>query len=222
VSTSYDPLNLYLLIERTVLAQTEDQYPFATVYEQELSFYSFIQENLSNSQWYELFNTKVDVGDAIGVTRQHKIILECVAQDTHTSALADLGAAEQQLVRDDAEERYVSFPFLRQSGYQHGKLKVDLQNDFIAVNNRYPNNWQQSLHLLDKYSKTYVAKLTQSEGTSFAQRSGRGGGRGGRSGNGKRHDNLDKEYWKENTCYKCEKKGHTANKCLKNSNNDDD
>ena len=33
VSTSYDPLTLYRLIERTVLAQTEDQYPFATVYD---------------------------------------------------------------------------------------------------------------------------------------------------------------------------------------------
>jgi hypothetical protein len=36
VSTSYDPLTLYRLIKRTVLAQTEDQYPFATVYDQEL------------------------------------------------------------------------------------------------------------------------------------------------------------------------------------------
>jgi hypothetical protein len=33
VSTSYDPLTLYLLIERKILAQTEDQYPFATVYD---------------------------------------------------------------------------------------------------------------------------------------------------------------------------------------------
>jgi hypothetical protein len=41
VSTSYDPLTLYLLIERAVLAQTEYQYPLATVYDQELSFYSF-------------------------------------------------------------------------------------------------------------------------------------------------------------------------------------
>jgi hypothetical protein len=36
VITSYDPLTLYRLIERTVLAQTEDQYPFTTVYDQEL------------------------------------------------------------------------------------------------------------------------------------------------------------------------------------------
>jgi hypothetical protein len=51
---------------------------------------------------------------------------------------------------------------------------------------------------------------------------GRGGGRGGRSGNGKRHKNFDKEYWKEKTCYKCEKKGHPANKRPKKSNNDED
>jgi hypothetical protein len=38
VSTSYDPLTLYRLIERTILAHTEDQYPFTTVYVQELSF----------------------------------------------------------------------------------------------------------------------------------------------------------------------------------------
>jgi hypothetical protein len=31
VSTSYDPLDLYRLIEKTILAQTEDQYPFAIV-----------------------------------------------------------------------------------------------------------------------------------------------------------------------------------------------
>ena len=31
VSTSYDPLTLYRLIEKTILGQTEDQYPFATV-----------------------------------------------------------------------------------------------------------------------------------------------------------------------------------------------
>ena len=40
-STSYDPLTLYRLIEKTVLAQTDDQYPFATVYEQEHAFYMF-------------------------------------------------------------------------------------------------------------------------------------------------------------------------------------
>jgi hypothetical protein len=128
----------------------------------------------------------VDVGDAIRVIRQHKVLLEYVAQESHTSASADLGVVDQRVVRDDAEEQYVSYTFLRQSGNQHGNLKVDLQNDLTTGDNHYTNNRHQNLHLLDKYSKTAVAKVTQSEGTSFAQRSGKGGGRGGRSGNRKK------------------------------------
>jgi hypothetical protein len=81
VSTSYDPLTIYRFIDRTILAQTEDQYPFDTVYDHELSFYSFKQETLLNPQWYERFNTKVDVSEAIGVTRHHKVLLDYLAQE---------------------------------------------------------------------------------------------------------------------------------------------
>jgi hypothetical protein len=112
VSTSYDPLTLYRLIEQTILAQTEDQYSFSTMYDQELSFYSFKQETLSNPQWYERFNTKVDVSEAIGVTQQHKVLLDYVAQESYTKYFEGLGVAEQKLVRDYAEERYVSYAFL--------------------------------------------------------------------------------------------------------------
>jgi hypothetical protein len=58
---------------------------------------------------------------------------------------------------------------------------VDLQNDFTTGDNCYPKNRQQTLHLLDKYSKTVFARAISSEGTSFAQRGGRGGGHGGAS-----------------------------------------
>jgi hypothetical protein len=132
VSTSYDPLTLYRLIEQTVLAQTEDQYPFTTVYDQEVVLYSFKQESLSNYHCYERFNTKVDVGEAIGVIRQHKVLFDYVAQESYTKSFTDLGALEQKLVRDYSEERYISYAFLQQNGAQHGNLKVDLQNDFTT------------------------------------------------------------------------------------------
>jgi hypothetical protein len=214
VSTSYDPLALYRLIEKKTLAQTEDQYPFATVYNQEIAFYQFRQDSLTNPQWYERFNTKVDVGSAIGVTRQHKVLLEYVATESHSRAFAALTVSEQEAVREDAEERYLSYAFLRQSGAaQHGNLKVDLQNDFTTGDNRYPKNRQQTLHLLDKYNKTVVPKAVQSEGASFAQR---GSDKSDKSGNGK--DSFDKKYWKDKECYKCHKKGHPASHC----NGDDD
>jgi hypothetical protein len=132
-----------------------------------------VKESLSNKQWSERFNTKVDVGDAIGVTHHQKVLLEYVAQELHNQAIGDLSAVEQLLVRDEAEEHLVSYAFLSQSRTQHGKLNVDLQNDFTTGDNRYPKNRQQTLNLLDKYSKTLVARATPSESTSFAQRGGR-------------------------------------------------
>ena len=102
VSTSNDPLQLIALIEKTILAQTEDQYPFATVYEQEQGFYSYRQENLSNAQWYERFNTKVDVSNSIGVTRQHKALLEWSSKELHDTTFNNLTDIQKSQVKEDA------------------------------------------------------------------------------------------------------------------------
>ena len=60
----------------------------------------------------------------------------------------------------------------RQIGKQYIKLKVDLKNDFTAGGYWYSNNRQGILMLLEKYTKTSVIQQTNSEGTSFDQRSG--------------------------------------------------
>jgi hypothetical protein len=208
------------------MKQDEDQYPFATVYDQELAFYSFRQDSLSNPQWYERFNTKVDVGAAIRVTRQHKVLFEYVAMKLHSQAFSILSATEQEAVRTDAKECYISYAFLRrQSGTQHGNLKVDLQNDFTTGDNRYPKNHQQTLHLLDKYSKTVVPKTTPSEGKSFVQKGGKGKGPAAGQGNGAEKSKgkqkpFDKEYWKDKECFKCHKEGHPATHCPEDDDDD--
>jgi hypothetical protein len=51
---------------------------------------------------------------------------------------------------------------------------MDLQNDYTTDDNLYPKHRQQTLHLMDKYSKTTVPKANQSEGSSFAQKGGKG------------------------------------------------
>jgi hypothetical protein len=182
----------------SVPVDQENQHPFASVCDQELGLHSFHQETLSNAQWHERFNTKVDVREAIGVTRLHKVLVEHVSQEPHSQDFASLGAAEQQVVRDDAEERCNWHALLRQSGtQQHGDLKVDPQNDFTTGDNHHPKTRQQTLHLLDKHSKTVVSKTNpQSEGASFAQGGG-GGDRGGRGGSG---ELFDKKHWKNREC----------------------
>jgi hypothetical protein len=167
---------------------------------------------MSNPQWQKKFNTKVDVGSAISINQQHKLLLEYVAQENHTLTFAALSSEQKQAVSEDAEECNISYTFLRQSGAQHGNLKVDLRNDFTTGSNRYPKTHQQTLHLLDKYSKTVVVpKMTSSEGSSFAQK----GGRGGRGRRGQATITFDKEYWKDKPCFNCGEKGHPSSSCMK-------
>jgi hypothetical protein len=97
---------------------------------------------------------------------------------------------------------------------------VDLRNNFTTGSNRYPKTRQQTLHLLDKFSKTVVVpKMTSSEGLSVAQK----GGRGGRGGKGQGTITFNKEDWKDKTCFNCVEKGHPSSSCMKAAiANDDD
>ena len=102
VTTSSDQLQLISIINKTVLAQTEDQYPFAIVYEQELLLYSFHQNTMTNDQWYDQFNSKVDDVTAIGFTRQHSVILECTAKSTHNASYQDITDDQKIGIQTDA------------------------------------------------------------------------------------------------------------------------
>jgi hypothetical protein len=61
--------------------------------------------------------------------------------------------------------------------------------------------------------------MTSSEGSSFAQK----GGRGDRGGKGQATITFHKEYWKNKTCFNCGEKGHPSSSCSKAAvTNDDD
>ena len=83
IMKSADPLELMELIGRIILAQGSDNCPFETAYDQQKQLLDFQQNLLSNDQWAERFNMKVDVGAAIGMKWSHPALLEYVAQDAH-------------------------------------------------------------------------------------------------------------------------------------------
>jgi hypothetical protein len=84
VSTSYDPLKLYKVIEQVVLKQTEDQYSFAVVHEQNLAVLNTKQGGLTNTQWYEHFDMQYDVTRSVGVEFGHKVLWEYFIQLAHS------------------------------------------------------------------------------------------------------------------------------------------
>ena len=70
------------------------------MYNPECALYGFNQHNLTNEQFYDRFNTKVDVGEVIGITRQHRVIMEDMAQET-LKKFDDLSSDEKLEVRKD-------------------------------------------------------------------------------------------------------------------------
>jgi hypothetical protein len=67
VSVSYKPLELYKLIERVILKKTENQYPVAALWEKLTNVVNTKQGDLTNNEWYDWFNTKVEVAESVGV-----------------------------------------------------------------------------------------------------------------------------------------------------------
>ena len=67
----------------------------------------------------------------------------------------------------------ISLPFLRATNTEripaHQIEGGSIKNDFTMGNNIYPKNHPQTLHLLDKYSKIDVPKISASEGLLIAQ-----------------------------------------------------
>ena len=55
--------------------------------------------------FYERFNKKFDVSESIGVTRQHKALLEYVAQESHSLDFYSCTEDQQEDARIDSEER---------------------------------------------------------------------------------------------------------------------
>ena len=66
---------------------------------------TFHQNKITGDQCYEKFTTEPDVGKTIGVTRQHKGILEHVDQDKHSDASENITEEQQKREIVDTEER---------------------------------------------------------------------------------------------------------------------
>ena len=153
VSVSYKPLELYKLIERVILKQTEDQYPVAALWEQLCNVTNAKQGNMTNNEWYDRFNTKVEVAESVGVSFHFEKIWEYCAQEAHKATYILLKPDEQAAVRASAKERFLSFALIKTSNSKHDKIKDDLLDDYTKGSDNYPQTRLQVLMLMDHYSK---------------------------------------------------------------------
>ena len=69
-----------MLTKKTIMDHTKDKCFYVRVYNQECTLYGFQQRTLTNKQYYERFNTKVDVGEDISVTGQQCVRMEDISK----------------------------------------------------------------------------------------------------------------------------------------------
>jgi hypothetical protein len=131
-----DPLRLKALIEITIISQSSNKYTFAVLYDLEVGLFGFQQNKLTVDQWLERFNTKVEIGDTLGVSRDHPMALEHVAQELFGKSYDDVkDDGELEQIQTDARERYLAYIFLRQSSSDHDTMKHELENSFTMASN---------------------------------------------------------------------------------------
>jgi hypothetical protein len=110
----------------------------------------------------------------------------------------------------------MAYGLLKTSIDSHNKIKSDLSDDFTKGSNDYPTTPQQTLLLLDKYSKKPMA-VTQSEGTVYAQKENKKGKSKKADAADPKKVEYDKEFYRNKECFRCGKKGHPKAACTVNS-----
>jgi hypothetical protein len=110
---------------------------------------------------------------------------------------------------------------LKTSSNSHNKIKSDLLDDFTKASNNYPTTPQQTLLLLDKYSKKPMA-VTQSEGTAFAQKENKKGKSKKAEAADPKNVEYDKEFYRAKECFCYGKKGYPKPACTVKMIADDD
>ncbi len=100
------------------------------------------QGNLSNNEWYDRFNTKVDVAESVGVSFNFEKIWEYCALEVHKAAYTSLQPDKQEAVRVSARERFSLYALIKMSNSKHDEIpgvdmvqeqEIDVDLDFAPA-----------------------------------------------------------------------------------------
>ncbi len=170
--------------------------------------YNAKQGNLTSTEWYKRFNTKVEVAESVGCVLANNKKLTYCSELEYKLLYSQLTDANKIVVTNLARDRFIAYGMLKMSSNAHNKIKSDLSDDFTKGSNNYPTTPQQTLLLLDKYSKKPVV-VTHSEGTVFAQGGTKKKKPKNKNDTDPKNVKYNKEFYKDKDCFQCEKRGIT-------------
>jgi hypothetical protein len=231
VNTSQKPLELYKMIERLVMKQTDDEYAPSNLVDHYQAVFNLKQPNgLSNSLWREKLDTRVDVAESVGVEfDQFTSLWEYVCKSESLGDYDALTTDQQKEVRLKSKERLLAYLLVKNSSNTstHDIVRNNLQESFIAKRDEYPMTRSDAIDLLNKYDEKAPPNKLASEGTAFAQKGKKNQNQStDKKSAGKKEgeddDTPKKNFWENKECYICGKKGHGVKKCPNKKKNESD
>ena len=93
-----------------MISQYQDTYPRDSVYEAHISIMGYHQNTQSNNAYYDRFNTKCDVADAIGLNLGYNSMLhEWFTQEGHPGDdFEDITNVQQLALRKKSRDKYLA------------------------------------------------------------------------------------------------------------------
>ena len=145
------------------------------------------------------------------------------ARKKYSDDYDNLTVDQQSLIHNEAEERYIAYLIILNSGSQHEHLRMSLQvqEDFAKKVDNYPKTIQEAETYLDKFPKK-TPPASASEGTAFAQKGSKGKGAATdakKKGDGELKP-YNKKFFADKECFNCGKLGHPAESCPNQSSDE--
>ena len=195
ISEKYDAIRLYKLIEKCVLRQTTNKYPYLMLIEEMRSFVVFKQEvGMSTNTYYEKFANRMAIYERVGGVCHTPELLALETEGLYKGQDYDKLTPEEQLkVRAVAREKFCACLFLdRSDNKEHEQLKDSIKNDYSRGDVKaFPTSITTAMQLMADFQKVNPEKgIVAAQGTAFA---GAGTIKGGKN-KSKRLPN--EEWWK--------------------------
>jgi hypothetical protein len=113
-------------------------------------------------------------------------------------------------------EKYKAYVYVKRAGFKYENFRIDMKNAFDAGNDHFPGNVNEAYRRLASWRPMYISKTKEKEtGSQFQQESEMVGEQHWEKGS-----TEEKEYLKNISCIRCERKGHTKKDCSHDTKED--
>jgi hypothetical protein len=180
ISDKYDHIRLLLLIEKTVLKQTESKNPYQRVQDEMRALLNFQQAaGMNNNDYYEKIANWVEITHNAGGVFYMPMLLDLEAQEKYKQDYENLTSdTEKSDVRRITQDKYLATLYIMRSKSANDQLKDSIKNDSSkGILEAYPSTIPNAMMRMNEFRPIKIEKtVPPAMGMAFAGAGERKGG----------------------------------------------